>query len=444
MKNLFLAAGLLLSAWGAMMLLTGHEPVPDGKTLLTWATDDTPIRRAQVDLFNKLNPDLHLKIDPTNRDPNKVIVQSLGGVGPDVFDVPGTTLPIFVNSGIARDVTQDLARAGVDPARDFWPSSRFLWELNGRTYGVPANLDTLALLYNKDVFDKEGVPYPSSRPTWDEIVTLAKRLTKRPAKGLPERYGLMFWWNWRDFFAMENAPVFGPKGASLQLNSPQGVRAVQRMFDLIYKDRVSPSPTEQKSMATSGGWGGGNENQFIAGRAAMILGPRYFTAHIRRAGNIRVGVAPLPAAPGGGGRTIGRLVAVNSRTPRMEAALRFLAYVASADYNRLNNSMADGVGPVAKYANEPGFLFDPQFPLEKSNPAWRDAMLRARGDETSPFLPNHEVDTAIGFHLDLVSQGKKSPAEALRDAQRDAETRMANALAENRALKVKHLEALAR
>lgn len=434
MRALFAVTGLLLAGWGSFMVATSHEPPPPGKTVLTWATDDTPIRRKQVDLFNELNPDLHLQMDPTNRDPNKVVVQSLGGVGPDVFDVQGTTLPVFVDAGIARDVTKDFRRLEIDPYRDFWPSSRPMWEFHGRLYGVPANLDTLAVMYNRAIFDAAGVPYPSAKPTWDEIINLGKRLTERDANGSPRRVGLMFWWNWRDFFAMEGAQVYADGGRRVTLATPEGMRAIRRMHDLIYVHRIAPSPSEANSMATKGGWGGGNENRFVAGRTAMIIGPRYFTAHIRRAGNLDVGVAPLPSAPGGGGRTIGRLVAINARTPRLNAALRFLAYVAGPEYNRLNNAEADGVGAVAKYTEEPEFLFDPRFPKERSNPAWRRAMLRAKTDETSPYLPNVKVDEAMGFHLDLVSQGRKTPEQALRDAERDAERFLREELRQNPSL----------
>jgi ABC-type glycerol-3-phosphate transport system substrate-binding protein len=81
-----------------------------GRTALVWATDDNPARRGQVALFEKLNPDLTLTTDPGNFLIEKMIVQSLAGLGPDLFDATGVyVLERLVASGMAMDLT-DLAR----------------------------------------------------------------------------------------------------------------------------------------------------------------------------------------------------------------------------------------------------------------------------------------------------------------------------------------------
>ncbi len=44
---------------------------------------------------------------------------------------------------------------------------------------LPLSINLPILYYNKDIFDKFGVPYPSDEPaTWDEIIDLSKQLTK--------------------------------------------------------------------------------------------------------------------------------------------------------------------------------------------------------------------------------------------------------------------------
>jgi hypothetical protein len=45
-----------------------------------------PFRRAQIAPFNAQYPELNLVLDPNNYEMQKVIVQSLAGVGPDLFD----------------------------------------------------------------------------------------------------------------------------------------------------------------------------------------------------------------------------------------------------------------------------------------------------------------------------------------------------------------------
>nr|WP_275983941.1 extracellular solute-binding protein [Paenibacillus hamazuiensis] len=49
---------------------------------------------------------------------------------------------------------------------------------DGAIYGLPFQVADYVLFYNKDIFDKFGVPYPQNGMTYDEAYELAKRLTR--------------------------------------------------------------------------------------------------------------------------------------------------------------------------------------------------------------------------------------------------------------------------
>jgi ABC-type glycerol-3-phosphate transport system substrate-binding protein len=53
--------------------------------------------------------------------------------------------------------------------------------INGKTYGLPLAIDTLALYYNKDLLDAAGVPLPPK--TWPELFEAVKKATKYDADG---------------------------------------------------------------------------------------------------------------------------------------------------------------------------------------------------------------------------------------------------------------------
>lgn len=46
---------------------------------------------------------------------------------------------------------------------------------NGKLYGLPTEFTNQAVYYNKDLFDKYGIPYPQDGMTWEELFQLAKR-----------------------------------------------------------------------------------------------------------------------------------------------------------------------------------------------------------------------------------------------------------------------------
>src|ERR1051325_10301115 len=121
MRLFFFGTLLTLLILSALAWSIQPRPKEDNKIPLVWVSDDNPARRDQVGLFNTMYPQCRLSLDPGNSGMEKVIVQSLGGVGPDLFDCyDGFQLSAYVKSGIAWNVTDELKRAGVDVQRDVW------------------------------------------------------------------------------------------------------------------------------------------------------------------------------------------------------------------------------------------------------------------------------------------------------------------------------------
>lgn len=46
---------------------------------------------------------------------------------------------------------------------------------DGKLYGLSPNFSSYALYYNKDLFDSNGIPYPTDGMSWDEVMKLAAR-----------------------------------------------------------------------------------------------------------------------------------------------------------------------------------------------------------------------------------------------------------------------------
>ena len=52
-----------------------------------------------------------------------------------------------------------------------------LYTYDGSYYAVPKDYDTIALWYNKKMFDDAGLEYPNENWTWDDLYEAAKKLT---------------------------------------------------------------------------------------------------------------------------------------------------------------------------------------------------------------------------------------------------------------------------
>ncbi len=94
------------------------------------------------------------------------------GTGPDIFMIHNSWFPDFQDKiePIPEYMMseQDFRYNFVDVVADDFV-------LDGKMYGVPLSVDSLALYYNKDIFNAAGVTQPPK--TWDEFDEVVKKLT---------------------------------------------------------------------------------------------------------------------------------------------------------------------------------------------------------------------------------------------------------------------------
>jgi multiple sugar transport system substrate-binding protein len=97
-----------------------------------------------------------------------------------VFASSGLTVDSLIAHGLEYDISGLIKSYQYDLNRLEPTSIEFQKKIaNGGIYGLPINTNTLALFYNKDIFDKFGVPYPKEGMSWDEMYDLAKKLTRQ-------------------------------------------------------------------------------------------------------------------------------------------------------------------------------------------------------------------------------------------------------------------------
>ncbi len=422
-KQFFGIVLLFLVALSCLVWSLRPKPDVSGRTALTWVTGYNPARTEQVALFNDLHPEYDLRIDPDNSGLEKMIVQCVAGVGPDLFDCNDSFwLSAFVKSGIAWDLTGELAAAGIDVRKDTWRATHSLCIYEDRIYGFPRNGGTDALLYNKKLFDAAGLAYPDRHITHDAFLKLAKALTIVNADGRVQQYGFQFSWaQYRHFLRQWDACIYTPDGTRCTLDQPEAIAAVTYLRDLIWEHRVSPTPQQEAAMASAGGFGAGAITLFGGARTAMVLGGRWWLCSLRNRQNfpnLSLGTAECQFGPVRQYRGYGGVVMINRNSPRRKDALKVLRFMAARPYNALINHQADALCPVKAFAEGDRFLHDPDYPEETYNDVWREVMKYGVPDEVSPFINGSVTDRIIADQLDLISNNLKTPEEGLRRATR--------------------------
>jgi len=420
---------------------------------IVWCSDDNPVRREQIRLFNRLHPGYRIRLDPQNVGVEKVVVQSLAGVGPDIFDCyTGYQLSAYVRAGIALDLTDLLASAGLDMGPEtIWPSLQPIYLLDDRVYAHPMNAGSPAVWFNKRLFDEAGEPYPEPDWTWDDCIATAQRLTVRNERGQVTQYGLLGPWDWKLALFQHGARVYNEEMTRCILDAPEAIAAIQFMYDLIFKHNVMPSLQAETAMASAGGWGTGMLALFGAERGAMAIGGRWWLCiyRIEEYAALRLGAVEVPGLElpdGSVSRRVygyGRSTVVNSQGKRVDDALLFIRYLHGQPYNELVNRQADALAPVIEYNYTDDFLHNPDYPEEDYNDVWRSSMAAAEPEEVSPYVNGQVVERFLTVQMDMVRSDIKSPADAMRDCTRRINDEIIDTLRHDPELYARYMEAVA-
>lgn len=171
----------------------------------------------------------------------------------------------------------------------FW-KTRAMWD--GKVIGLPTSLGATLILYNKDIFDAQGVAYPDADWTTYDFIEIAQKLVDEETRTWgSDRPRKPFRTVWHNYGAMpysdDSTTVDG------YLNSQAMIDAYTWFWDLVHAG-ATPSASELSSLGTEGT---GPVDLFRAGRIAMA---NLNQGHLRRvvAEGMNVGVLPEPQVPG--------------------------------------------------------------------------------------------------------------------------------------------------
>ena len=460
--------------FGVLLVLSAIAAVwrPDralhGKVPLVWVSDNNPARTLQIAAFNEENPGLSLRLDYGNNGPQKIILQSSSGVGPDIFDYQDDDIGTFVEAGVLWDVTEPAARMGFSARNDGWKSGVNTLIYKDRQYGFPCNIGCGILIYNKNVFDYFGAPYPKALMTWEEFIALAKQVnsatnpTGDPKRPIYAVSGV----DWRVFFTTQRGEYFREDGQLNISDSPELRQAFAIHREFLFTYRFTPTSVEAKAMSGQGGWGSGNLNQFAAGRFAMTSTGHWSLIAFGRAYQqqieflksrglkeediknpldrpLRLGAVLIPHFAGRppSYRVHRRVAGINAKSPRREEALQFLQYLAGPTYSGLLNEGTDWLPGNPQYAQlgvdpGPSALARPE--LQK---ATEDAMAYGYVPRRSPFLLSGDVNRVLGEQISRMESNPSISVEALlQAAEADLKTLMRRNLERNPTLKKLYLE----
>ena len=101
-----------------------------------------------------------------------------GGEIPDVFWMHSNTAQMYMENDILLALDDYIAADDSINLDDYYPGITELYSSGGKQYALPKDHDTIALLYNQEIFDRYNVEAPTDDWSWDDVYEAASKITE--------------------------------------------------------------------------------------------------------------------------------------------------------------------------------------------------------------------------------------------------------------------------
>ncbi|MCC3372308.1 sugar ABC transporter substrate-binding protein [Cohnella sp. REN36] len=331
-----------------------------------------------------------------------------GGDAPDVFYVPDGDFGRWVSQGLLQSIDKYMESSQIDTG-DMWDSSLVRYRYDGSItgkgplYALPKDIGPTVLYYNKDIFQKMNVPFPSAdNPmTFDQLLDTAQKLTVRNGDKV-EQYGMGPIW-WEGFVLGNGGKFLSDDRKEFLLNGKEATDALQFAVDLAHKYKVIPDSRALQAM---------NDGQmFETGKLAMIIQGRWMVPTYRKL-KFDWDVAPLPANGNWSGWSGSVGLGISSKSKHADAAFKLLEYLSGPEGQKEQSLMGFAIPSFKSMANTDVFLQPGQKP-EHAQVFIKAAESEIPGPWTN--LPNAKWWDMLGQNLGPMWEGKRPAADLLNE-----------------------------
>ncbi|HKU85870.1 MAG TPA: ABC transporter substrate-binding protein [Casimicrobiaceae bacterium] len=312
----------------------------------------------------------------------------------------------------------DLIKTAEDRAwlKSFFPAFMENSQTGGKTWGIPFQRSTVVLYYNKEAFKDAGLDPNRPPGTWQEMADYAQKLTKRDASGNVTQWGVQIpssgfpYWLFQGLAIENGVNLMNEAGTQVYYDKPEVIGALQYWVDLVNKYKVHPPGIVE--------WGT-TPKDFFERKVAMMWTTTGNLTNVKNNAKFDFGVAMLPAgkqrgSPTGGGNFY---IFKKSTPAQREAAFKFVKWVTTPER-------------AAKWGIDTGYVavradaWDT--PTMKQYVAGfppaavaRDQLQYAKAELSTH--DNQRVTKALNDGLQAALTGTKTPEQAMKDAQREAD-----------------------
>lgn len=233
--------------------ITANPPktnIISNRDVIQFAVNERELSKYEtlVRAFEAENRDIHIKLLSINEilgpeatnglwpEDSLLRLATSVDVFPAVRDVGAT------HQGLIRDLTPFIEADPNFESDDFYANTLNIYRWQGGLWAIPVSIDVEFLIFNKDLFDTAGVPYPEPGWTWDDFSVTVKAMTMRQENETIQ-------WGYVSPFSNHTPFIVGRVGSLVDMTTvpptprfitPNMVTAVRWYTDMYVKEEIIP------------------------------------------------------------------------------------------------------------------------------------------------------------------------------------------------------------
>ncbi|WP_432664269.1 sugar ABC transporter substrate-binding protein [Wukongibacter baidiensis] len=303
-------------------------------TLGIWDENQKPALQKIVDKFNAQNQEIEVTIEltPWSNYWTKLDAAAGAGEAPDVFWM-NVFLPKYVDGEVILPLDELIKRDSVDLS-GYVDATVKMYNYNGTQWAMPKGLDSVAVAYNKEIFDKYGVEYPKNGWTWEDMRGTAAKLRDGIKQEGGDEYPILMELDAQpshfNFVHQTGGEVISSDYTKSGYNMPETTKAYQKVVDLFNDELLAPYVVLSETKGT---------DLFLSKKGAILFVGSWKTSVLEEssiAQEDKLGLITMPKQEASNASVLGGLgYSIFKGTKNPDAAWEFVKFISGPEGNKI-------------------------------------------------------------------------------------------------------------
>jgi len=306
-----------------------NKPSQQGPITLTywglWEEDN--LIKPVIEQYQKQNPNITIAYERKSslNYRTRVQAQIKEGVGPDVFRIHNSWLAMFLRENSLAAVPSDIFTVS-DYKNSFYPVAFDSFVKDNQIYGVPMEVDGLALFVNVEMLNGVGGKPPKN---WQEFIDLSVKMTVKDSTGIKTAGAALGTAgnvdHWPDILGLL---LLQQPGVDLNNVATTAATEVMKFYTGFVTDPRKKTWDVNLPKST---------DMFVSGRLGFYFAPSWRAHELRVANpNLKFQVVPVPQLSGKTAAWASFWAeAVSAKSQNPKEAWKFVKYLVSQEAEKL-------------------------------------------------------------------------------------------------------------